>query len=164
LFIGRLHSLSLRLKVYVIAFEIIVKFLEKMNIWILVISLLLFYLCEAPNAGERTTKNKQLFVFNHYEMRQERIIAEGATQVWRCVKKTCPGRANSPAGTTNLVEVTAHNHLPNQDANDVGQTEDYIWGINDLLRHGKELRQRRMRLRKHQILIPEISLEHHGQI
>uniref|UniRef100_A0A914GT25 FLYWCH-type domain-containing protein n=1 Tax=Globodera rostochiensis TaxID=31243 RepID=A0A914GT25_GLORO len=66
--------------------------------------------------AERTTKAKTLFVFHGYEMRKDRIIAEGRTQVWRCVRKSCTGRAHSEVGTTDLVETTKHNHLADPDS------------------------------------------------
>uniref|UniRef100_A0A914YMS7 FLYWCH-type domain-containing protein n=1 Tax=Panagrolaimus superbus TaxID=310955 RepID=A0A914YMS7_9BILA len=38
------------------------------------------------------------------------LIHNGATQVWRCTKKSCNARAHSPVGTEELTVKKVHNH------------------------------------------------------
>jgi hypothetical protein len=66
---------------------------------------------------QRTTKAKDLLSFQGFELRKKELIAEGQTQVWVCVLKTCNARYHSPVGTVDVVERRAHNHLPNADKN-----------------------------------------------
>uniref|UniRef100_A0A914IH04 FLYWCH-type domain-containing protein n=1 Tax=Globodera rostochiensis TaxID=31243 RepID=A0A914IH04_GLORO len=112
-----------------------------------IVNMFLFRSLFAVTAGnqlgpaERTTKAKTLFVFHGYEMRKDRIIAEGRTQVWRCVRKSCAGRAHSEVGTTDLVETTKHNHLADPDSTTRRQSQEHL---KDMAKHQPEASPRNL--------------------
>jgi hypothetical protein len=59
-----------------------------------------------------TTKGKELTVSNGFEYRKKGQNAAGTVQFWDCPIRRCNGRAHSAVGSTQLTEVTPHNHEP----------------------------------------------------
>lgn len=76
-----------------------------MKLWVF---LLLLLLALVINGAPRV--RKPTLAFEGYIWKQHNIINNGQTQVWRCPKNTCSGRAHSPVGSDDIVVKTPHNH------------------------------------------------------
>jgi hypothetical protein len=53
---------------------------------------ILFLFFDEASCG-KTTKGKELVIYDGYEYRKKELTADYATQIWTCPIKTCPGRS-----------------------------------------------------------------------